>query len=203
VAPWSRSCADCRQRLTPVGDDGLRPPVRPSGPRWRRLAAEVRARREVCCRCQQPIDLTLEWSRRGQLLRRPLPAAVEPAPREGRGPGNLHAAHLGCNRSAGNQAPSPPSAGHPRRGDRGSRHSPRNPPRRVWLSVDVSHTFARPTTDGATRWDQTAHHWHPQGGRLCGRCCGAARQTTVRPAHGLGWAACCFRATLGRPSEQW
>lgn len=82
-----------------------------SGRRWRRLVAEVRARRAPCCRCGQPIDYTITYDPEApdpacfSVDHFPLPLSTHPHLAED--PGNLAAAHLGCNVSAGNRTPKP------------------------------------------------------------------------------------------------
>lgn len=69
-----------------------------SGSNWRRLHAEVKARRDVCYHCGQPIDYTLKW---------PDPASFsvdhllskKHHPELAEDPGNLYASHLRCNQS--------------------------------------------------------------------------------------------------------
>lgn len=83
---------------------------RPSGKRWGRLKAEVRARARAgtpCCRCFQPIDCTLPWPdpRSFSVDHYPFPISTHPHLAED--PGNLAPAHLDCNQSAGNKRPLP------------------------------------------------------------------------------------------------
>jgi hypothetical protein len=78
-----------------------------SGRRWKRLCAEVRARRLPCCRCGQAIDYSLEWPDPASFSvdHYPIPLSVRPDLAED--PANLSAAHLHCNQSAGNRSPAP------------------------------------------------------------------------------------------------
>lgn len=78
-----------------------------SGRRWRRLAAEVRSRREPCCRCGQPIDYRLTWPdpRSFSVDHYPYPRSTHRHLAED--PRNLHAAHLSCNQAAGDSGAGP------------------------------------------------------------------------------------------------
>lgn len=78
-----------------------------SGRRWRRLVAEVRTRRSHCCRCGQPIDYTLEWPDPDSFSVDHHPHPLSTHPHLAEDPGNLAAAHLHCNVSAGNRRPKP------------------------------------------------------------------------------------------------
>ena len=78
-----------------------------SGRRWRRLVAEVRARRGHCCRCGQPIDYTLEWPDPDSFSVDHYPHPVSTHPHLAEEPSNLAPAHLHCNVSAGNRSPKP------------------------------------------------------------------------------------------------
>lgn len=66
--------------------------------RWRRLKAEVRARRLPCVICQQPIDYTLEWPDSGSFSVEHI-RSWHGNPHLREDPANLTAAHLGCNSS--------------------------------------------------------------------------------------------------------
>ena len=84
-----------------VVDDGRpRTRLRPSGPRWRRLVAEVRARRGLCCRCQQPIDYTLAYPDPRAFSVDHFPMAWSVRPDLAEDPANLAPAHLNCNIAA-------------------------------------------------------------------------------------------------------
>jgi hypothetical protein len=71
------------------------------GKRWRRLKAEVRARRELCCRCWQAIDYGLLYPDPACFTVDHYPYPRDTHPHLAEDPGNLHAAHLLCNQSAG------------------------------------------------------------------------------------------------------
>ena len=73
------------------------------GRRWVRLKAEVRARGETCCRCRQPIDYTLAWPDQDSFSVDHYPYPRSTHPHLAEDPGNLHAAHLRCNQSAGDK----------------------------------------------------------------------------------------------------
>jgi len=81
--------------------------VRPSGPRWRKLVANVRAKRQACCRCWQPIDYSLDYPHPDSFSVDHYPCPLSTHPWLAEDPGNLHAAHLVCNQSAGNKRPLP------------------------------------------------------------------------------------------------
>jgi len=81
--------------------------TRPSGPRWRKLKAEVKARRGPCCRCGQRIDHRLEWPDPDSFSVDHYPHPVSTHPHLAEDPGNLAPAHLRCNQSAGNKRPTP------------------------------------------------------------------------------------------------
>jgi 5-methylcytosine-specific restriction endonuclease McrA len=87
-------------------------PPRPSGPRWRKLKAEVRARRGRCCRCGQPIDYRLEWPDPDSFSVDHYPRPLSTHPHLAEDPGNLKPAHLRCNQAAGDRGPVP-SLGQP------------------------------------------------------------------------------------------
>lgn len=80
---------------------------------WRRLKAEVRARRGPCWLCGQPIDydrpardpLTGEDDPEAFSVDHKQPWSLFPHLRYD--PGNLAPAHLGCNRSRGNRDAAP------------------------------------------------------------------------------------------------
>lgn len=70
------------------------------GSRWRRLSAEVRAKRRPCCLCGQPIDYSLKHPDPGSFSVQHIKDwHTHPELRED--PSNLDAAHLGCNGSDG------------------------------------------------------------------------------------------------------
>lgn len=74
--------------------------------RFRKLAANLRARRRPCCLCSQPIDYTLSWPHPQSFSVQHLKSWRDhPHLRED--PGNLDACHLGCNASEGNRDPKP------------------------------------------------------------------------------------------------
>lgn len=73
------------------------------GSRWRKLTAQVRARREPCCRCGQRIDYTLRWPHPQSFSTDHYPHPLSTHPHLAMDPGNLHAAHLDCNQSAGDR----------------------------------------------------------------------------------------------------
>lgn len=91
-----------------VSDHGLRAPTRPSGPRWRRLVAEVRSRRSPCCRCGQVIDYSLTYPDVNSFSVDHYPFPWSSHPQLAEDPGNLAAAHLHCNKHAQD---GPPGAG--------------------------------------------------------------------------------------------
>jgi len=96
-----------------TSDDGRRQVrLRPSGPRWRRLVANVRARREACCRCHQPIEYTLTHPDADAFTVDHYPHPWSTHPHLAEDPANLAAAHLRCNIGAGN-APPKPGIGQP------------------------------------------------------------------------------------------
>lgn len=78
-----------------------------SGRRWRRLVAEVRARRASCCRCGQAIDYTLDHPDPESFSVDHFPFPLSTHPHLAEDPGNLAPAHLRCNVSAGNRSPKP------------------------------------------------------------------------------------------------
>jgi hypothetical protein len=82
----------------------------PSGPLWERLRAEVRARREPCCRCGQRIDYRLAYPDPDSFSVDHFPRPVATHPHLAMDPGNLHAAHLVCNQAGGAKLP-PPALG--------------------------------------------------------------------------------------------
>jgi hypothetical protein len=77
------------------------------GKRWRRLKAEVRARRAPCCRCGQRIDYRLSFPHPDSFSVDHYPYPLTTHPWLGEDPANLHAAHLRCNQAAGNGRPRP------------------------------------------------------------------------------------------------
>ena len=81
--------------------------LRASGKRWARLRAQVRARREKCCRCGQVIDYSLAYPDPGSFSvdHYPYPRATHPHLLYD--PANLRAAHLQCNQAGGSKPPLP------------------------------------------------------------------------------------------------
>jgi 5-methylcytosine-specific restriction endonuclease McrA len=69
-----------------------------SGRRWKRLRAEVKARRGPCYICRQPIDYGLEWPDPGSFSVEHI-RSWHDYPHLREDPANLIAAHLGCNSS--------------------------------------------------------------------------------------------------------
>lgn len=61
----------------------------------------VKARREVCCRCGQRIDYALAYPDPNAFSVDHFPFPISTHPWLARDPGNLHAAHLRCNQAAG------------------------------------------------------------------------------------------------------
>lgn len=90
------------------------PPTRPrgSGPRWRRLKAEVRLRRGPCCRCGQRIDYALAYPDPDSFSVDHYPHPYSTHPHLAEDPGNLAPAHLRCNQTAGDR-PGEPGLGSP------------------------------------------------------------------------------------------
>lgn len=86
--------------------------IRPSGPRWRKLKAQVRGRGGPCCRCGQSIDRTLAWPDPASFSVDHYPHPLSTHPHLAEDPANLAPAHLLCNQSAGASG-----AGHPGLGD--------------------------------------------------------------------------------------
>lgn len=82
--------------------------VRPRGPRWAKLKAQVRSRRERCCRCYQVIDYRLEYPHPDSFSVDHYPHPLSTHPELAWEPTNLHAAHLVCNKSGGAGPPSMP-----------------------------------------------------------------------------------------------
>jgi 5-methylcytosine-specific restriction endonuclease McrA len=80
---------------------------RPSGRRWSRLVAEVKARRGPCCRCYQPIDLALPWPDPDSFSVDHFPFPLSTHPHLAWEPTNLAPAHLQCNQAAGDRRPTP------------------------------------------------------------------------------------------------
>lgn len=87
------------------------PRPRPTGKRWQRLKANVRAQRGPCCRCGQPIDYSLAWPDPGSFSVDHYPHPLSTHPWLAEDPGNLAPAHLSCNQSAGNRPPPAPLGG--------------------------------------------------------------------------------------------
>ena len=77
------------------------------GSRWIRLKAEVKARRSHCCRCGQRIDYTLQWPDPSSFSVDHYPHPLDTHPHLAEDPGNLAAAHLSCNSSAGKSGVKP------------------------------------------------------------------------------------------------
>jgi len=74
---------------------------------WRTLKAQVRARREPCCRCGQPIDYRLTYPDPASFSVDHYPHPLSTHPHLAQDPANLHAAHLLCNQSAGDSGTAP------------------------------------------------------------------------------------------------
>lgn len=69
--------------------------------RFKRMAAELRARREPCCLCGQPIDYELQHNHAGAFTVAHW-KSVRDHPQLAEDPDNIRgAAHRGCNSSAG------------------------------------------------------------------------------------------------------
>lgn len=80
-----------------------------AGSRWRRLAAEVRARHDPCWLCGMPIDYTLEYPHADSFTVDHIRSWIgHPELRED--PANLAASHARCNKSKG-QASAKPGLG--------------------------------------------------------------------------------------------
>ena len=77
------------------------------GSRWTRLKAEVKARREPCIRCGQPIDYSLTYPDPHSFSVDHYPHPRITHPHLAEDPSNLHAAHLRCNHSAGDRGTTP------------------------------------------------------------------------------------------------
>jgi 5-methylcytosine-specific restriction endonuclease McrA len=77
------------------------------GGRWKKLTAEVRARRELCCRCWQPIDYSLAYPDPHSFSVDHYPHPRSTHPHLAEEPSNLHAAHLDCNKNAGDRGAKP------------------------------------------------------------------------------------------------
>jgi 5-methylcytosine-specific restriction endonuclease McrA len=75
------------------------------GSRWRTLTAQVKARRESCCRCGQPINYGIRWPDPQSFSVDHYPHPLGTHPHLAEDPTNLHAAHLRCNQSAGDKGP--------------------------------------------------------------------------------------------------
>lgn len=84
-----------------------RSPLRPSSSVAARLAREVRARHEACCRCSQPIDYGLRYPAPESFSVDHYPHPLSTHPWLATDPGNLHAAHLVCNQAARASLPAP------------------------------------------------------------------------------------------------
>lgn len=85
------------------------------GRRWYRLRANVRARRDPCCRCHQPIDYALAYPDPSSFSVDHYPHPLSTHPHLAEDPANLAAAHLRCNQGAGNRH-SEPELGPPSEG---------------------------------------------------------------------------------------
>ena len=83
------------------------PSSRPAGRRWEKLRAQIKARREPCCRCGQAIDYSLPYPNPDCFSVDHYPHPLATHPHLAWDPGNLHAAHLVCNQSARAQAVGP------------------------------------------------------------------------------------------------
>lgn len=71
-----------------------------------RLRRNLRAKRRACCRCGQPIDYNLDYPDDGSFSVDHLkPLSTHPHLAED--PDNLDAAHLRCNKNAGNRGDRP------------------------------------------------------------------------------------------------
>lgn len=77
------------------------------GARWERLKAEVRTRRERCCRCGQPIDYGLTYPDPHSFSVDHYPHPLSTHPHLAEDLGNLRAAHLHCNKHAGDRGATP------------------------------------------------------------------------------------------------
>lgn len=75
--------------------------------RFRALAANLKTKRRGCCRCGQPIDYSLENPDPGSFSVDHYPHPLSTHPHLAEDPGNLDAAHLRCNESAGKSNPKP------------------------------------------------------------------------------------------------
>jgi 5-methylcytosine-specific restriction endonuclease McrA len=78
------------------------------GSRWRRLVAQVKARREPCIRCGQPIDLALAHPDPNSHSVDHYPHPLSTHPHLAEDPANLRSAHLRCNQAAQNNPPTAP-----------------------------------------------------------------------------------------------
>jgi hypothetical protein len=67
----------------------------------------VKARRERCCRCNQPINYALAWPDPESFTVDHYPYALSTHPWMAEDPANLHAAHLVCNQAGGAKGPMP------------------------------------------------------------------------------------------------
>lgn len=78
-----------------------------SGRRWKRLAAEQRAKRLPCCWCRQPINYEAADPNAPDAfsVEHRLPISTHPHLAEE--PSNLDSAHQRCNKRRGNRAPTP------------------------------------------------------------------------------------------------
>lgn len=77
------------------------------GRRWARLKKNLRMARRPCCRCAQAIDYTLQWPDPNSFSVDHYPHPLSTHPHLAEDPGNLDAAHLKCNQSAGDREPKP------------------------------------------------------------------------------------------------
>lgn len=71
-----------------------------TGKRWLRLRQEVKGRGRPCCRCGQPIDLSLKYPDPGSFSVDHYPYPLSTHPQLAEDPANLAGAHLSCNASA-------------------------------------------------------------------------------------------------------
>lgn len=73
------------------------------GRRWARLSANLRMQHRRCCRCGQPIDYRLNYPDPESFSVDHYPHPLSTHPHLAEDPGNLDAAHLRCNKAAGNR----------------------------------------------------------------------------------------------------
>jgi hypothetical protein len=77
------------------------------GRNWNRLKANLRMQRRPCCRCGQPIDYRLAYPDPNSFSVDHYPHPLSTHPHLAEDPGNLDAAHLGCNWSGGAKGAKP------------------------------------------------------------------------------------------------